>query len=119
VIRTNIPIQRTAEGWWKAGPCSICIDAARPIPFSGVRQDEQLEDLVETLMGEALLALDKHGRRGTSESIQWEITVDGAPYCYRCVAPMQKVSASSDSSVVPKGADWTCAQCGTAIRVVP
>jgi hypothetical protein len=66
------------------------------MPLSGAQPEERLEDLVESMMGEALLSLDKHGRRGTSEPIQWEITVDGLPYCYRCVAPMQDVSAPSD-----------------------
>jgi hypothetical protein len=86
------------------------------MPLSRVQEEERLEDLVETMMGEALLSLDKNGRRGTSEPIQWEITVDGLPYCYRCVEPMQEVSPPSESSVVPNDSHWKCAQCGTVIQ---
>ena len=116
MIRAKIPIERTVEGWWKAGPCSICIDSGRPMPLRGVQQEEHLEDLIETMMGEALLFLDKNGRRGTSESIEWEITEDGLPYCFRCVAPMQEVSKPSEPSVISNGSNWKCAQCGAAIQ---
>ena len=52
------------------------------------------------LMGEALLSLDKNGRRGTSEPIQWEITVDSVPYCYRCVQPMLQTAEPLDGSAI-------------------
>jgi hypothetical protein len=117
MIRAKIPIQRTPEGSWKAGLCSIHIDSARRIPLSAVPQEETLDNLVETVMGEALLSLDKNGRRGTSEPIQWEITVDGVSYCYRCVEPMQETPRSSEGSTVTGQHDWTCAQCGTVIQV--
>ncbi|MET0513888.1 MAG: hypothetical protein ABW047_00970 [Nitrospiraceae bacterium] len=35
--------------------------------------EETLEDVVETIMGETLLWLDRNRRRDTSEPIQWPI----------------------------------------------
>ena len=64
--------------------------------------------------GQVLLSLDKNGRRGTSEPIQWEITVDGVPYCYRCVDPMQKLPA--ETPAITEGAQWKCLQCGAVIH---
>ena len=113
MIRAKIPIQRTPDGLWKAGLCSIQIDSVQRIPLSVVPQEETLDDLVETVMGEALLSLDKNGRRGTSEPIQWEITVDRVPYCYRCVQPMQHTTEPPDGSSVSGHPDWKCVQCGT------
>ncbi|MCE3223776.1 MAG: hypothetical protein K0S58_1956 [Nitrospira sp.] len=117
MIRAKIPIYRTQDGLWKAGLCSIHIDSSRRIPLSAGPQEEALADLVETVMGQALLALDKNGRRGTSEPIQWEIFVDGVPYCYRCVEPMQERPRSADGSTLAGQRDWTCAECGTVIQV--
>ena len=117
MIRAKIPIQHTPDGFWKAGPCSIHIDSVRQIPLSTVSEEETLDDLVETVMGQALLSLDKNGRRGTSEPIQWEITVDRVPYCYRCVQPMQEAPQPSDGSTVSDCPDWKCAQCGTVIQL--
>ncbi|MCC2643351.1 MAG: hypothetical protein K0S45_3764 [Nitrospira sp.] len=78
-----------------------------------------LADLVETIMGDALLSLDKNGRRGTSEPVQWEITVDGVPYCYRCVEPMQEAPRPSDASTAADRSEWKCIQCGTLIQFLP
>ena len=114
MIHAHIPIQHTPEGIWKAGPCSIRIDSNRPIPLSHVSPEETLDDLVEAIMGQALLSLDKNGRRGTSEPIQWEITVDGVPYCYRCVDPMQKLPA--ETAAIIETAQWKCLQCGAVIH---
>lgn len=100
MLRAQIAIGRTREGLWKAEGSSIQIDAARHIGLSRMRPEETLADLVETIMGDALLALDNNGRRGTSEPIQWEITVDGVPQCYRCVEPMQE-SAGHQMSPQP------------------
>ena len=117
MIRAKIPIQRTPDGFWKAGLCSIHIDSARQIPLSAVPQEETLDELVETVMGQALLSLDKNGRRGTSEPIQWEIIVDRVPHCYRCVQPMLETPQSSDSSTVSDRSEWKCAQCGAMIQL--
>jgi hypothetical protein len=78
---------------------------------------EILDDLVETIMGEALLSLDKNGRRGTSEPIQWEIIVESVPYCYRCVQPMQQISSGTEGLARPDSSDWKCEQCGTVMQV--
>ena len=117
MIRAKIPIQHTPDGFWKAGLCSLQIDSERQIPLSSVPQEETLDDLVETVMGEALLSLDKNGRRGTSEPIQWEITVDRVPYCYRCVQPMQETTPPPDGSNVSDLSDWKCVQCGTVFQL--
>jgi hypothetical protein len=117
MIRAHIPISRNAEGLWTAGPSSVQIDSDRRIPLSAAFPEETLDDLVETVMGEALLCLDKHGRRGPSEPIAWEIIVDHVPHCYRCVLPMQP---TSPQPAVPVGSDrpeWTCAQCGRVIEL--
>ena len=119
MIRAKIPTHRTTEGRWKAGTSSIHIDQVRPIALSPVRQEDMLADLVETIMGDALLSLDKNGRRGTSEPIQWEITVDGLPYCYRCVEPMQGTSGPPDASAAAHPSEWKCLQCGTVIQFHP
>ena len=85
---------------------------ARQINLSRMRPEETLADLVETIMGDALLALDKNGRRGTSEPIQWEITVDGVPHCYRCVEPMQENAGPPYPSKATDGTNWKCGSCG-------
>lgn len=117
MIRAKIPIQRMPDGTWKAGPCFIQIDSVRQIPLSTVPQEETVDDLVETIMGQALLSLDKNGRRGTSEPIQWEITVDRVPYCYRCVQPMQETPQESGVPTVTDHSDWRCGQCGTVLQL--
>jgi hypothetical protein len=116
MIRAKIPIERTPDGFWKTGLCSLHIDSVRQIPLSAVPPEETLDDLVETMMGQALLSLDKNGRRGTSEPIQWEITVDRVPYCYRCVQPMQKTTQPPDGSSVSDRPGWKCEQCGTLFQ---
>lgn len=115
MIRARIPISRTAEGLWKAGQSSVELGPDRRIPIAATAPEESLADLVETVMGEALLCLDKNGRRGTSEAIQWEIVIDHVPYCYRCVEPMQPSQPSSVPSD-SAGQEWKCAECGTAIQ---
>lgn len=117
MIRAKIPIQRTPDGSWKVGSSSVQIDSERRIALSPVAQEESLDDLVETMMGQALLSLDKNGRRGTSESIQWEITVDQAPYCYRCVQPMEQTSQQPDVSAGSDHTEWKCAECGTVMQL--
>ena len=71
---------------------------------------------VENIMGDALLALDKNGRRGTSEPIRWEISVDGVPHCYRCVEPMQETVGASGDSKTTDGTNWKCVGCGAMIQ---
>jgi hypothetical protein len=117
MLRAKIAIKRTPEGLWKAEGSSIQIDATRQIGLSRMRPEETLADLVETIMGDALLALDKNGRRGTSEPIQWEITVDGVPHCYRCVEPMLKTATPSDASKAIGGTTWKCDSCGVMVEL--
>jgi hypothetical protein len=117
MIRAKIPIQRTPDGSWKVGPSSVQIDSERRIALSSVAREESLDDLVETMMGQALLSLDKNGRRGTSEPIQWEITVDQVPYCYRCVQPMERIARQPDVSADSDHTEWKCAACGTVMQV--
>lgn len=117
MIRAKIPIRRTAEGQWKADASSIDIDTMRQITVSPVPQEELLGDLVETIMGEVLLSIDKTGRRGTSDPIQWEITVDGVPFCYRCVEPMDETHRPADPGAATDGSEWKCVQCGAVIQV--
>lgn len=112
MLRAKIAIEQTPEGMWKAENNSIQIDAARQINLSPMRPEETLADLVETIMSDALLALDKNGRRGTSEPIQWEITVDGVPHCYRCVEPMQETPEPSGASKATGRTTWKCDSCG-------
>jgi hypothetical protein len=116
MIRAKIPIRRTPEGFWKAERSSIDIDSVGQITLPSLPQEEVLDDLVETIMGQALLSLDKNGRRGTSEPIQWELTVDRVPYCYRCVQPMQEASLPPDGSASPDRFKWKCGQCKTGIQ---
>jgi hypothetical protein len=111
MIRARIPIHRHADGLWQAGPSTVQLAPERDVPVAAARPEENLEDLIETMMGEALLCLDKNGRRGTSESIEWEIVVDDVPYCYRCVQPM--VEAAPDVER-PEGGRWRCVTCGTS-----
>ena len=117
MIRARIPISRTAEGLWKAGPSSVELGPDRRIPIPATAPEETLADLVETVMGEALLCLDKNGRRGTSEAIEWEIVIDHVLYCYRCIEPMQL--SSQPSAVPPDTAsqEWRCANCGTVMHL--
>jgi hypothetical protein len=116
MLRAKVTIERTPEGLWKADDSSIQIDAARQIGLSRMRPEESLAELIETIMGDALLALDKNGRRGTSERIQWEITVDGVPHCYRCVEPMQETVGPSGASKTTDGTNWKCVSCGAMIQ---
>ena len=113
MLRAKIAIERTPDGLWKAEASSIQIDAARQIALSRMRPEESLADLIETIMGDALLALDKNGRRGTSEPIQWEITVEGVPHCYRCVEPMQESAGLSDAT---DRTNWNCVSCGVTVQ---
>ena len=117
MIRARIPISRTADGLWKAGPSSVELGPDRRIPITATAPEETLADLVETVMGEALLCLDKNGRRGTSEAIEWEIVIDDVPYCYRCIQPMQPSSQLSLVSVGSTSQEWRCVECGTAIQL--
>ena len=116
MIRAHIPISRTTEGLWKAEPSSVALGPDRRIAIPATAPEATLADLVETVMGEALLCLDKNGRRGTSEAIEWEIVIDQVLYCYRCIQPMQP---SSQPAPVPAGSasqEWRCAECGTTIQ---
>lgn len=117
MIRARIPVQHSSDGLWKTGQCSIQIDSLRQIPLAAVSPEETLEDLVETVMGQALLSLDKNGRRGTSEPIQWEIMVDRVPHCYRCVQPLRQTPGPSAEASVSQASKWTCEQCGTTIQL--
>ena len=117
MLRVKTAIARTPDGLWKADGSAILVDAARPISLSRMRPEETLSDLVETIMGDALLAFDKSGRRGTSEPIQWEILVDGVPYCYRCVEPMQATVAPSDASKATDRTNWKCVSCGATLQI--
>lgn len=117
MIRAKISIQRTPEGLWKMERGAIHIDSVRQLALPPLPQEEILDDLVETLMGQTLLSLDKNGRRGTSEPIQWEIIVDRVPHCYRCVQPMAETTPSSDGSTGPGRAEWKCAECGIVIQL--
>ncbi len=112
MLRAKVNIERSSEGLWKAEGSSIQIDEARLIGLTRMPPEESLADLVENIMGDALLALDKNGRRGTSEPIQWEITVDGVPHCYRCVEPMQETVGASGASKTTDGTNWKCVGCG-------
>lgn len=116
MLRAKVNIERSPEGLWKAEGSSIQIDAARKIGLPRMRPEESLADLIETIMGDALLALDKNGRRGTSEPIQWEITVDGVPHCYRCVEPMQETVGASGALKATDGTNWKCVSCGAMIQ---
>ncbi len=116
MLRAKINIQRSSEGLWKAECSSIQIDEARLIGLTRMPPEESLADLIENIMGDALLALDKNGRRGTSEPIQWEITVDGVPHCYRCVEPMQEAVGASGASKTTDGTNWKCVGCGAMIQ---
>ena len=116
MIRAKISIQRTPEGLWKMERGAIHIDSVRQLALPPLPQEEILDDLVETLMGQTLLSLDKNGRRGTSEPIQWEITVGRVPYCYRCVQPMKETAQPLDGSNVSDLSDWKCVQCGTVFQ---
>jgi hypothetical protein len=116
MIRARIPISRTAEGLWKAEPSSVDLGPDTRIPITATPPEETLADLVETVMGEALLCLDKHGRRGTSEAIEWEIVVDHVPYCYRCIEPMQPPSPPLSAPAGSPSEEWKCAECGTVIH---
>ena len=116
MLRARVNIERSSEGLWKAEGSSIQIDEARLIGLTRMPPEESLADLVENIMGDALLALDKNGRRGTSEPIQWEITVDGVPHCYRCVEPMQETVRASGASKTADGTSWKCVGCGTMIQ---
>ena len=117
MIRAKISIQRTPEGLWKMERGAIHIDSVRQLALPPLPQEEILDDLVETLMGQTLPSLDKNGRRGTSEPIQWEIIVDRVPHCYRCVQPMAETTASPDGSTGPGHAEWKCAECGIVIQL--
>ena len=117
MIRARIPISRTADGLWKAGPSSVELGPDRRIPITATAHEETLADLVETVMGEALLCLDKNGRRGTSEAIEWEIVINDVPYCYRCIQPMQPSLHASLTSIGSACQEWKCAECGTGIQL--
>ena len=117
MIRARIPISRTAEGLWTAGPSSVELSPDTRMPITATAPEETLADLVETVMGEALLCLDKNGRRGTSEAIEWEIVIDQVPYFYRCIEPMQPSSQPSPLSGGTASQEWRCAECGTAIQI--
>jgi hypothetical protein len=116
MIRARIPISRTAEGLWKAGQSSIELGPDRRIPITATAPEETLADLVETVMGEAFLCLDKNGRRGMSEAIEWEIVIDHVLYCYRCIQPMHPSSQSLPTQDGSLSQEWKCAECGTAIQ---
>jgi hypothetical protein len=116
MIRARIPISRTADGLWKAGPSSVELGPDRHIPITATAPEETLADLVETVMGEALLCLDKTARRGTSEAIEWEIVIDQVPYCYRCIEPMQPSSLPPPGPGGSTSQEWKCAECGTTIQ---
>ena len=110
MIKARIPIHRNPDRLWVAGPSSVQLTPEHQIPVAAARPDESLEDLIETLMGEALFCLDKHGRRGSSDPIDWEILVDDVPYCYRCVQPMMQHVLSVEA---PERLQWQCATCRT------
>lgn len=109
MIRARIPIHRHTDGLWQAGPTTVHLTPERQIPVAVARPDASLEDLIETMMGEALYALEKNGQRGTSDPIEWQILVNDVPYCYRCIQPMVRIDG-------PEGERWECATCRTSLR---
>ncbi len=109
MIRARIPIHRHENGLWQVGQATVQLTPEHQISVSPARPDASLEDLVDTMMGEALYSLEKSGRRGTSDPIEWEILVNDVLHCYRCVQPMVRIDR-------PEGQQWECPDCHTSLR---
>ena len=110
MLRARIPIHRHEDDLWKTGVATVQLPSGRHIPVAAARPDASLEDLIETMMGEALYSLEKNGQRGISDPIEWEIVVNDVPYCYRCVQPMARIDR-------PDSQWWECAVCHTRLQL--
>src|SRR5574338_484639 len=111
MLNVLIPIAHRADGLWQVGQCSVDIDGRR-IELAAVPPESLIEDIIETMMGRALLCLDQNGRRGTSEPIAWGITIDNVLHCYRCIEPMRPYTLQSERSAEPGSQRWECKGCG-------
>ena len=83
----------------------------RQIGLATLAPQPTKDEVIEEMMGRALLAFDQNGRRGTSEQIQWNITIDDVPHCYRCIEPMQPLDSGVDLAGNPTASQWKCALC--------
>lgn len=110
MLKVEIPIAHSADGRWQVGQCVVEIDG-RHIELSAIPPESLIEDIIETMMGRALLCLDQNGRRGTSEPITWAITIDNVLHCYRCIEPMRPCT-QSERSAEPASQRWECKGCG-------
>ncbi|MGD9727274.1 MAG: hypothetical protein AB7G68_03845 [Nitrospiraceae bacterium] len=111
MLNVLIPIAHRIDGLWQAGQCVVEVDGRR-IELAAAPPEDLLEDVIETMMGRALLCLDQNGRRGTSEPIAWGITVDDVLHCYRCIEPMRPCTQQPEQSAEPASQRWECKNCG-------
>ena len=110
MLRARIPISRNSEGLWQVAQSLVEIDG-RQIGLAALAAQPTPDEVIEEMMGRALLCFDQNGRRGTSEQIQWNITIDGTPHCYRCIEPMQPIEPRVDPAGDRTSRTWKCILC--------
>ena len=110
MLRARIPISRNSEGLWQVAQSLVEIDG-RQIGLAALAPQPTPDEVIEEMMGRALLCFDQNGRRGTSEQIQWNITIDGTPHCYRCIEPMQPIEPRVDPAGDRTSRTWKCTLC--------
>ena len=115
MLRARIPISRNSDGLWQVGQSLVEIDG-RQIGLATLAPQSTTDEVIEEMMGRALLSFDQNGRRGTSEQIQWNITIDEVLHCYRCIEPMRPIEARADPAGDPTARKWKCALCKATIE---
>jgi len=115
MLRANIPINRNLDGLWQVGQSLVEIDG-RQIGLATLAPQPTPDEVIEEMMGRALLCFDQNGRRGTSEQIQWNITIDDVPHCFRCIEPMQSIEPRADPAGARTARMWKCALCKATIE---
>lgn len=116
MLRARIPISRNSDGLWQVGQSLVEIDG-RQIGLATLAPQPTTDEVIEEMMGRALLCFDQNGRRGTSEQIQWNITIDEVPHCYRCIEPMQPIAPREDPARDRPARTWKCSLCKATIEL--
>jgi len=115
MLRARIPISCNSDGLWQVGQSLVEIDG-RQIGLATLVPQPTTDEVIEEMMGRALLCFDQNGRRGTSEQIQWNITIDTVPHCFRCIEPMQPIESCAAPADDPPSRTWKCILCKTTIE---
>ena len=119
MLKVEIPIAHSADGRWQVGQCVVEIDG-RHIELSAIPPESLIEDIIETMMGRALLCWTRMAdgappsrSRGQSRSITFYTAIVASNRCGRAR------NQSGRQNLPPSGGNAKAADIGTPPRFLP